>query len=997
MKQVKKKRLTGKQILLTVTLSVVILLSVLTAVLTSLRLGEPGGGEQPTPPEIFDGEAIYLNSPIAYPQVSESKMNYILVKNKTGTFDLTRPDKNGAFWLGYDIGYGVQNMMLYAPPIMEVEGDFDYQSLYATVDSGYGSIYMLTYLCSAIGTPYFNERIVLPDPDTAKDEQERERLTSEREALLSEYGFGAESTTVSFAYTDTDESGAETSKTHSVTIGGRAVSDSGYYFMVDGRKNYVYYTASSYFDYALSGFHTFVKGMLVSEGIASDSAYEPYLTTDFREWKSEMHKIDGEQVTAGSLAIAGGTVIELLNASRDYVPVEGERTDGYTEGALGQISFDLEKLAAHHDFKRIESTLTSLKVGALDQSVTVTLTSSDAENTDKLLDLSSIPSVLYQYTVYSIESVLTDTYESAVPGELVGERNLVKIAYNVAVGGTEKSSILRHAIIDLESPLLSPECVSAFRSSAVGTLPSPIRFDINYSKDNSYKVTESFVISDIVKIYDAEGKAAAAVTETSYVTVKYHEIINGVKGDTGTLALSLSDMSSFKNGDKIKAALIGRGVSSNINLVAYESESHYELLRDFIAYKINNIEYFVTSKLVVSFKFVNASERDPYYGESFYENTLKNEYSFYGLNAGACEKVVEFLGGVGTNGTVSSSGLSGTTVAIGLTHENMEKYGLYNYKIYFELPRGITDVTEGTEFDDSSLLSDYDWVSTLGFNLYISDKRFDREKNAWYRNVGSDMYDLIARVYGEEFDFLEYDFIDFYARRTLLMVDIDNVDKIEMNFGMTDVYGSYTFDVNTTKKYIGMNSSGQTVAADEYFEGSTPASLHTVSITAKGDRIETEFEKILRNESTTGRVSVTRLYNVVNNGGKDMGTQGLNTVGVSNFKDVFEITQLMAYEGAIHNLSDEERARAEASKSDAPELTMRVKLTDSSYYYSYEFRRFDDRRVMVTLFRSDADGNAVTAETSDFYISTFAMKKLVRSYVDLLDGKYIKTDDGYGG
>ena len=984
MKQIEKKRLSKKQVLLIATLSLVVVLSILTAVLTSVGLGSDPEDPVTEPPEILEGEAIYLNTAIAYPQISESQIQYILVRNENGSFDLTRPDAYGAFWLSYDIGYGVNNMMLYAPPIIEAEGDFDYQSLYATVsDGGYGSIYMLTYLCTAIGTPYFTERIPLPEN------------SAERTALLAEYGFDDTANTVSFTYTEEDENGNTVEKSHSVTIGGHAVSGSGYYFMVDDR-NYVYYTASSYFDYALTGFHSFVNGVLVSEGIASDSAYEPYLTTDFREWKGEMHRIEGESVAAGSTVIVEGTVLEALNASAEYVPAEGECTDGYLNLGYEQLSFDLEAFAAHPDYQRISAILTSLKVGELPSDATVTLINRDGESADKLLDFSVSDTAVYEYAVYGIESVIGDTYESETLGETVGERSLVKIAYYVKVNGVQKSDLMRHAIVDLTSPLLDSETVAKFRSSAIGTLSEPIRFTVNYSKDNSYKVKESLVISDIVKVYNQSGALAETIDENSYVTIRYHELINGTAGETKTLALTLSDVSAIKHGNEIKAALIGKGVSSSLSLVAYESDSYYELLDDFVAYEIDKVDYFVTSKLVVSFKFVNASKRDPYYGESFYENTMENEYAFYGLNADACEKVVEFLGGVGTDGTVTSSGLSGTTVALGLTHENMEKYGLYSHKIYFELPRGITDVTEGTEFDESDILSDYDWVSTLGFTLYVSEKKYDPDTNAPYRYVGSDMYDLVARVDGEEFDFLEYSFVDFYARRRLVMVDILDVDKIEMNFGMTDVYGSYTFDVNSTPVYVGTNSSGQSIASPEYFEGATATNVQTVSITATGERIDTEFEKILQNESTTGKVSVTRLYNVVNNGGKDMGTQGLNTVGVSNFKDLFEITQLMMYEGTVRSLSDAEIAAAEASAANAPELTMRLKLNDSAYYYTYEFRRFDDRRVMVTLYQSNADGVAVTAKTSDFYVTTFAFKKLVRSYVDLLNGKYIQTEDGYG-
>lgn len=982
MKQIETKGPSKRQWLLIVTLVIVFVLSIVTAVLTILDLGKTN--EEPnTPPEILEGEDIYLNTPIAYPQISESQIQYILVSNKNGSFDLTRPDSTGAFWLGYDVGLGKNEMMLYAPPIISAEGDFDYQSLYATVsDGGYGQIYMLTYLCTAIGTPYFSERIPLPEGE-------------ERDTLLLEYGFGKDATTVAFTYTVKNADGTTSDKAHTVTIGGHAVSDIGYYFMVDGR-DYVYYTSSSYFQYALGGFHTFVNGKLVAEGIASDSSFEPFLTTDFREWHETMHNQVGERVESGSAVVVGGSVIEAVNAMEGYIPAEGE--DGYKKNYISDLSFDLSKMTSHPDYKRISSLLTSLSVGKVEGGVTMTLIDGIGESEDKLISFDAGGSAVYGYRITAIESVFTENEEITRPGEAVGDRNLIKVSYTVTVNGKAKSTLSRHAVLDLSNSLIDTSVADRLRASTVGTLAEPIEFSVNYTKENSVGVKEKFVISDILKIYDASGKAASVIDENSYVTILCYEVINGAAGEKNALSLALSDMSLFKHGDKIKSALIGRGLGSDLSVTAYEDESYYEILSDFTAYEIDNVDCFITSKLIVAFKFQNASKRDPYYGESFYENTLpkSNPYSFYGLNASACENVVKFLGGVSDSGSVSA-GLAGTTVAVGLTHENMKKYELYSYRIYFELPRGISDISEGTEGDSADDLSDYGWLSTLGFNLYISRKFYDTETGTPYRYVGSDMYDLVARVDGEELDFVEYNFIDFYARRTLLMVDIENVDKIEMNFNLTDVYGSYTFDVNTKYMYVGQDETGKSVVSEEYFSGSTKADIQTVSISATGRRIDTEFEKILASESTTGRVSVTRLYNVVHNGGKDMGTEGLNTVGVSNFKDAFEATQLIAYAGTVASLSDAERALALASKENAPELTMRIKLTNSAYYYTYEFRRFDDRRVMVTLYQSNSDGAAVSSATSDFYVSTFALKKLVRSYVGLLNGEFISTEDGYGG
>jgi hypothetical protein len=67
----------------------------------------------------------------------------------------------------------------------------------------------------------------------------------------------------------------------------------------------------------------------------------------------------------------------------------------------------------------------------------------------------------------------------------------------------------------------------------------------------------------------------------------------------------------------------------------------------------------------------------------------------------------------------------------------------------------------------------------------------------------------------------------------------------------------------------------------------------------------------------------------------------------------------------------------------------------SAYPYVYEFYRIDDRRVMVSVYRLGTDGVHIN-EVSDFFISIFAFKKMVRNFVNLLNGAEINVDSGYG-
>ena len=177
-------------------------------------------------------------------------------------------------------------------------------------------------------------------------------------------------------------------------------------------------------------------------------------------------------------------------------------------------------------------------------------------------------------------------------------------------------------------------------------------------------------------------------------------------------------------------------------------------------YLTTDFKLWTNDKLIVSFRFCNASERDPS-DDSFFKNTLSNEYRLYSLDSGSCETVVKLLGGITTNGN-TAEGLIGETVELGLTPRNMEKYNLYAHKIYFEMPRGIFDASEGTD-QNSDELSDYGWLSTLGVNLYISPATYDENGNE-IRYVGSDLFDIVVKVPAEDFEFLDYSFTEYWAR-----------------------------------------------------------------------------------------------------------------------------------------------------------------------------------------------------------------------------------------
>ena len=85
-----------------------------------------------------------------------------------------------------------------------------------------------------------------------------------------------------------------------------------------------------------------------------------------------------------------------------------------------------------------------------------------------------------------------------------------------------------------------------------------------------------------------------------------------------------------------------------------------------------------------------------------------------------------------------------------------------------------------------------------------------------------------------------------------------------------------------------------------------------------------------------------------------------------------------------------------------------LKINDQEFYYTYDFYRIDDRRIMVALYKTNAageciddNGNTVPPESigehvvSDFYVDNFAFKKLVNAYIQLLNGNKFDENLGY--
>lgn len=982
--QTNERKLNKRHLTLIITAAALVLLIVayviIDAVINAGAAGNGGASVNNAPTVNTEiGESVYLNMAVAYPYIESSKIKSISIKSDIDTFHIRRDEDDDGNLLDHFLFFyedEAGDTLPYLPEIVYSENNFDYTSLYAIDSSDSWNQYKVTYLCVALGAMTFGESIPIPAGDTDEEKEERRKM-------LNRYGLNVEDReTILVTYVD-----GGTEKSHRIYIGDKLITGAGYYFMLEGRD--VVYTSGSAatISTVLSGFESFIHSRIVAEGLPSDMTAEPYLTTDYKQWATKYYTTEGKKVAPGSTVVALGNYKYPVYNSTSTSGGNGYR-NGYGTDKLQ--SLDLDSLSDYPEFEQLIRLIESQSVGTLDAPISVTVISDLNEAL-----LSDGTTNKYTYVISAIESVFGDSGEIYTEGTPVGESKLIKIEYRCYIDGSAVSTEPSHAVIDLdEESVITDSVREALRASSVGTLSTPITLDdVCYTEQTANLRDVQNVITEIVSIYDKNGKNQEKIGADSVVTYRYYNLMDGVKmgvADYVTLDLSTATEGFYLT---LKNTLLGLG-TGNVNLTINESV-YVQPFSDFRVYTFTEICGFETKELISSFRFLNESERDAFYAESTYTNTLPagNKYAGYAISDESCDAVVRLLGGINADGTTQvAAGLVGSqTVAVGLTPEVMVKYGLYDgHTVYFELPRMIVEKKD----DDPDTL-DYTWHDTLGFYLHISDVQPDGT-----RYIASEMYDIVVKIDAKGFEYLDLSFAEFWARRNLAMIDYKDIDNFSASFNMSDLVGSYNFALDHKTIYIGSDgghyqTKPENMTSSEYDEVTVTASISGFvpgESSVPGVYSETELSKILAAEGRDSFI-LANLYNRVAgipSGGYGL-TQGDDTLGTASFKTLLFILYSTSYTGTV---SPDEQSELLLSSPLVMSFSFDV-YASSAYTYVYDFYRISDREILVCTYRVDDAGNRINP-ISDFTISTFAFKKIVANVHNLLNGVALEPDVGYG-
>ena len=968
------KNTNKKPLAVMITAAVLLLLTVALIVMDVLLRGgaftPEKAPEEIKPIEIIEGEYLHNGvSPYVYPVVTAAKIQSFAVECDNGYFAAKRPGKqSGIFVYYYKDEEGAERS--YIPPISYNETGFDFTSLYAISDDGINT-HKLTYVLSVLGSLQFNERIALVADD-------RGHYTDQ----LAAYGLNEENReTMSFSYLD--ENDKEVSRT--IHIGNRIASGIGYYIQVEGRDGYVYaVTGAENLKYALEGFNAFINPRLIMAGNPKlDTTAEPILTPGYKQWKNVVYdgkdewgnlKPTPDRVVKGStLVFTADVLTSIYNGNTSEVVKHG---DGYIHSGYSAMSIDLESFADREIYKRFINTLVGRAIGSYEgDELLATIVYNN--NTAVLTEGAG----KYTYEIYEIDSIITDTDERT--SGFVGDADLVKVLYSPKYDGEYVFTDLVHAVIDLTDERIPESVRDYLRNSQVGRLPEAQIFDFTYTADNSNVSTSRYVITDITlinEIIDEKLVMTEKINENSIVSFNYQIISDGDVIDEGTQTVPLYEIDDKSDEylQSMKAALIGRTLEVDMNLAVYELKECNQFFMNFATYSIRSLDYYVVRELVAAYRFVNPSDRDVFYGESIHENTLPagHKYKNYAVDWQSCDYVAKVLGGLqlGSSSSVFEGLVGNKVVDVGITPTKMKKYGLYAYTIYFELPRDLVELDGG----------EYMWLDTVGTTLYISERNADGK-----RYVASDMYDIIVEMDADTLYWIEEDFLDFWARRDLVMIKHTKLDKLSATVNLKNFRGKYDFTVRHPDAWITQDGLTFVDPGDDV-QNKEKYNALSVSAAISGDYTESLLSKCIEKFGVDS-LELATVYNIA--GGVTSGNHlvdGYDTLGDSAFKYFLSVLYSTGYVGHVS-----EADKAAALLRD-PVLTLTFEVGESSgYEYGYDFYYTDDGRVAVSLYRLDTSSGAHIGESCDFYISNFAFKKIIYALSDLTNGVVIQLEDGF--
>lgn len=541
-----------------------------------------------------------------------------------------------------------------------------------------------------------------------------------------------------------------------------------------------------------------------------------------------------------------------------------------------------------------------------------------------------------------------------------------------------------------------------------------------YARDADF--TRGFVVWDSSDKTSTQTATIPKTGASGYVAITYSVKRDGVLAvertilnlDGGNATLAEDEMArairATIDGSTRKLTLGYRQIPATVQLPA-DPFTAYLIYRDF---KIEGI-YGVDETIGV--RYVNETERDIFHGGSAYEIVSPASRKIYSVNNDNLMNVLQ---------NVFTEAKGSETVAVGLTKENFDKYGLGAAAVYFEMPMGMT-------YRDG-ITMDVGIRDRVGFHLYISKRQKSADGDYYY--VASDLYGIVVKAPVSEcdFSFVDWDFMSAWVDDDLLLLNLTNIRDVTFRINYSDLTETHGFALSvnpayhssmeddvTSKIYVayvpGAAPTYETFRVDKQMVetdnrnyndrnagGAYYRTDYGVQLTPDPDNANKYYVRTVTND---GAIGLDQHYQN-QRGGADLEITGIYFEGVANFTKLITLIYTSDYSGSVNpaELSDAELSRIgdllardgagnfvlsdddDAALSRAV-FTITLTLVDERVF-RLAFYPCSDGRYLLSF--EDCAAGIVSRE---FYMNMGEIKNIVTAVRTIVAGGTVRYDQSY--
>ena len=908
-----------------------------------------------------NGNTVFLDQGVIYPTVSFSGMFTVVVHNTAGEEYVFWHNVSSAgdfFYLGEYAGESYDNggnASFYAPEITDKFRGFDFTTLY----DGQSKI---PAMLTAVGNVLFNERVyIMPEGTEYSEYQEvlrRYGLAEDDNAPWIEMTPFAKDDNGNLIYYIADDTGNVTlyfynPKDKKFYAGdGVELTQNGYTYDADYR-----YTGDVNL---LSPFPeaTEAKRLYVGRALPSGDGY--YVRLAGRDVvyvvgsvKSELANIDLANLVEKDLSYYIEPNLMVL-PNTVYDPFYSPHLGMYTgkEIPLGEgLTVGDTVYLKKADGTWFSHTLTNNP----DDLLSLSLLSRSVGQTGVGLPTLSLAVMLgdggdVTYTVTSIDAVLNAPYTAWTDG-IVGEGALLKVTFETADG------ISRDGVISLLGEGLSSGQKALFVGQSTGACQ--ISFTVEYTP------ALHFVFEEAKQGYLP---ITGLMQEGTTVYFSYYET-DAAKAVSASVVLDLESTDGFVAA--LSRVLVGKSPKDITQTLTFAKDHCFagEEVGD-VAY---GLEY--SEDLSFAFYYYGTGKRDPYLADSIYQITGPEALTPYTIDSTTGQQVMEIF----------SSFKGANTVAVGLTPDVMQAYGLYARRLEYSLTYN-TKPLEDAAGNITSITQDF----RMDYCFYVS------EAVDGYRYVGSEEYDIVVKIDANTLSFLDWDFLTRFARSNLLLMYTSDIKQIEFITNFSDSRAHHTFWLSLDPSYK-YESSGETSLVERlyvmYLSGEAQTEAPYIADTLVAAKPGVGVEKLSDSDYRVTRlIGGTNLDEIFYNNGYT-GRDRVDFMGVHYFRRMMTAVYSTRYIGKVSDDLSAAEISALTANENAKVMEIKVKLLDGRTY-TYGFYAYSGQRMLVSLTGYSAGGEKI-AESQLFYVNASEVKKIATFAHRLSQGEPVHEDEIY--